>query len=243
MSVLCIVQARMKSTRLPGKVMKPLGGGTVVEFLLYRLAKAKSIDKILLATSTEPEDVALAKCVEELQVGVFLGDEQDVLGRFHEAIQTEPKADTVVRITADCPLMDPSVVDQVIADYRNGGADYVSNTIERSFPDGLDVEVFSRDSLQEAHKHAKTGFDREHVTPWIRESGRFACRNVANVNDRSALRLTLDEPEDYEVIKSIVGHFAPNADFSLADILDFLDNEGSELPAINGKLANTSDRA
>ena len=237
MSVLCIVQARMKSTRLPGKVMKPLGNGTVVSFLLDRLERSKNIDIILLATSTEPEDLPLAESIDEQRFGVFQGDERDVLGRFNAAIQPFPESETIVRVTADCPLMDPSVVNEVIADYQKGDVDYVSNVVRRSYPDGMDVEVFSRNALIEANKHAVKEFDREHVTPWIRGSGLFICRDVVFNQDRSALRLTLDEQEDYEVIQTIVDHFAPRTDFSLADILEYLDNDGSNLPAINGKFS------
>lgn len=239
MSVLCIVQARMKSTRLPGKVMLPLGNGTVVEFLLNRLERSKEIDTILIATSTEKEDIPLTESIDELRFSIFLGGENDVLGRFHAAVQTDKEADTIVRITADCPLMDPAIVDELVAEYAKGGADYVSNTGQRSYPDGMDVEVFSRTALEEAHSTARSVHEREHVTPWMREHGSLICRDVLYKENRSQLRITLDEREDYQVIKAIVEHFSPRIDFTLAEILDFLDNEGAHLLDINGKFASS----
>jgi glutamate-1-semialdehyde 2,1-aminomutase len=201
--------------------MKPLGQDSVIGLLFKRLARSREIDLLALATSVEPEDDALAQLVADLGYRVYRGDERDVLGRFNDALDG-CDADVIVRITGDCPLMDPQVVDAVIADYRLGGADYVSNVIEPSFPDGLDVEVFSKAALQKAHKYADTAFDREHVTSYLRDSGNFLCRDFRSEQDLSHFRLTLDEPEDYEVIKKIVEHFEPDQHFSLAEMMDFL---------------------
>jgi len=220
MNIIAIVQARMTSTRLPGKVMKPINTDIpMIKVLLSRLSQSKDVDKIILATSTNTADKPLVEYVSKLGYSVFLGSENDVLDRYyHAAIQYS--ADVVVRITGDCPLIDPDVVDAVINMYKSIDADYVSNTITPTYPDGLDVEVFSFSSLKSAWELATTNSDREHVTPYIKESGEYKVENFSNSKDYSCERWTVDEPEDYEVIQSIFKLLSPRIDFSWKEVLN-----------------------
>ena len=152
--VLLIVQARMNSTRLPGKVLKKVGDRSLIEILLTRLSKSKMVDRIVLATSKNKENSPLASTVEKLGFDVFRGSEDDVLNRYYQtAKKYAPK--TIVRITGDCPIIDPLIVDKVIYLYQNKCADYASNTNPPTYPDGLDVEVFSFDMLKEANELLK----------------------------------------------------------------------------------------
>ncbi len=221
MYVVAIVQARMGSTRLPNKVMKLVNkSAPIIEVLLSRLNKSIEIDKIILATSTESINQPLVDYVDKLGYDVFKGSENDVLDRYYQAaLQYNP--DIVVRITGDCPLIDPEIVDSVINKYKESDADYVSNTNPPTFPDGLDVEVFSFYALKIAWKNAKKPSEREHVTPFIRESGKFEIDNIFNSKDYSNERWTVDEPEDFKVIESIFKYFSPRINFSWNEILKF----------------------
>ena len=216
--ILGIVQARMNSTRLPGKVLKTVGDKSLIEILLSRLSKSKKIDKIVLATSKNKENDVLASAVEKLGFEVFRGSEDDVLDRyFQTAKKYAPK--TVVRITGDCPIIDPLIVDQVISLYQKESADYASNTNPPTYPDGLDVEVFSFNKLKEANDLAKTKYEREHVTPFIRQNNKSKNINLFNDDNLSNDRWTVDDPEDFLFIKNILNHFSPQLYFSWKDVL------------------------
>jgi glutamate-1-semialdehyde 2,1-aminomutase len=219
MYIIAIVQARMGSTRLPNKVMRPISADIpMIEVLLSRLSQSKEINQILLATSNDLCNKPLVDHVSELGYNVFQGSEDDVLDRYYmAALQKNP--DVVVRITGDCPLIDSDIVDAVIKIYKSSSADYVSNTNPPTYPDGLDVEVFSFSALKTAWKEAKTISDREHVTPFIYESGKFKVVNFTNSKNYSNERWTVDEIEDYEVVKSIFDHFYPKIDFSWLEVL------------------------
>src|SRR4249919_1798097 len=177
--VIALVQARMGSTRLPGKVMRPMGGVPMIERLLARLSRARRLDGIWLATSDARADDPLAAHVAALGYPVFRGSEADVLARFHGAAEAAG-AGVVVRITGDCPLVDPQLVDAALEDYARGGADYLSNVAPPSYPDGLDLEIFSARALATAASEAQAPAEREHVTPYLRESGLFRTRNRAH---------------------------------------------------------------
>ena len=219
MRIIAIVQARMGSTRLPNKVMLPVNVNTpMIGALLSRLNRSKEIDQIILATSTDQRNNPLVKYVSELGYIVFQGSENDVLNRCYEAAKPH-NPDIVVRITGDCPLVDSEIVDSVIQKYKSSDVDYVSNTNPPTYPDGLDVEVFSFSALKTSWKEAETSFEREHVTPYIRESGKFKTANVTNSIDFSSERWTVDEPEDYKVVKFIFEKFSPRIDFSWKEIL------------------------
>lgn len=213
MKVVAIVQARMGSTRLPGKVMKPILGVPMIELLLTRLSKSHQIDQIVLATSIDERNQPLVDHVSRLGYECVQGSEQDVLGRYLTAAR-QFGADAVVRITGDCPLIDPLLVDQVIESFKSAAIDYFSNTEPPTFPDGLDTEVFSMAALERAAAEATDPFDREHVTPYIRRSDQFKRASLNNPEDLSTLRWTVDEPSDFEVASAVFRHFAPDIHFS-----------------------------
>ena len=240
MKVVAIVQARMGSTRLQNKVMKPIMGKPMIELLLHRLVQSKELDQIIVATSTNIKNNVLDEHVKSLGFPVFRGNEEDVLERFVDAAKITG-ADIIVRITGDCPLMDPVLVDSLIKEFKTRRVDYLSNTEPATYPDGLDVEVFSRQALERCDVLTDVLFDREHVTPYLRSSDAFEKHSVTCFRDLSSLRWTVDEPADFEVISAVFEHFAPNKDFSWIDVLnlfeqkpqifiknsDFMRNEGA----------------
>jgi glutamate-1-semialdehyde 2,1-aminomutase len=231
MKVCAIVQARMGSSRLPGKVMKQLAGKPLIEVLLGRLSRSREIDQIVVATTEQNADDALADFVESLGYLCVRGSEADVLSRFAKAA-TLSKADIVVRITGDCPLIDPELVDETIGAFRRSGLDFLSNAFEPSFPDGLDTAVFYASALHQAAAEATTSYDREHVTPYIRNSGKFKVDGYRSETDYSSYRWTVDEPEDLEVLTSIFSHFAPDIYFGWREVIR-LQETSPELFAAN----------
>ena len=218
MKTIAIVQARMGSTRFPNKVMRAINGVPMIELLLGRLAKAKHIDRIVLATTTDPRERALVDHVRKLGYEVFQGSESDVLDRYYQAAKPHSPG-TVVRITGDCPLIDPELVDQVIAAFESEGVDYLSNTLPPTYPDGLDTEVFSFRALEQAAQRATRPVEREHVTPFIRESGLFTTGNFAHDQDHSQERWTVDEAADFEVVAGVFNHFHPRTDFGWREVM------------------------
>ena len=201
MKIVAIVQARMGSTRLPGKVLKKIAGMPAVEILFERLSRSELISEICLATSHNVENDQLCNAIEKIGYRVIRGSETDVLARFWYAAEAT-SADIVVRITGDCPVVDPKLVDEAINMYLDAHVDYVSNIDPPSFPDGLDVEVFSKQLLAAAELGAQSDFDREHVTPFIR-NGNFKKLNLENFHDTSDMRLTLDEPDDLTLLQNV----------------------------------------
>lgn len=224
MKTVAIVQARMGSMRFPGKVMKPILGASLIELLLHRLSLAKRIDSIVLATTKQHVDDALTEHVQSLGYDVFRGDEKDVLDRYYRAAKIAT-ADVIVRITGDCPLVDPELVDQVIDAFDSETADYISNANPPTFADGLDVEVFTLAALESAWRNAQIGPQREHVTPYIRESNRFRCRNIVNTRDDSGERWTVDERADFQVVEGVFKYFHPRRDFSWRDVFKLLQSQ------------------
>ncbi len=238
--ITAVVQARMGSTRLPGKVLKKIMGIPMIELLLKRLSRSNRIGRIILATSDNPKDQVLADYVQSLGFSVFRGSELDVLARYFHAIQTlSPETETVIRITGDCPLVDPSVLDMLIERYEHSDAHYVSNINPPTYPDGLDIEVFSRSALEWAAGETVVPFNREHVTPYIRESGRFKTENFSNDEDLSGRRWTVDDPEDFHVVSRVFEHFSPDIYFSWRDVLTLMDSE-SKLFVANEKSVRNS---
>jgi spore coat polysaccharide biosynthesis protein SpsF (cytidylyltransferase family) len=234
-----IVQARMGSTRLPGKVLMPLGGGpagekrAVLACVVERLRRVPAFDSVMVATSELPADDAVVALCAQIGVPCHRGSESDVLDRFHGAA-SRVGASAVVRITADCPLLDPAVVQRVVDEFTvaAGAADYVSNINPPTYPDGLDCEVFSFAALERAWKEARLRSEREHVTLYIRNHPElFAIRNVANDHDLSALRWVVDEPADLEVARAVYSHFG-EAPFGMDDVLRFFASQ-PELAGIN----------
>lgn len=216
---IAIIQARLGSTRFPAKVIQPVCGTPLIEILIERLGRAQKIDQIVIATSDSSADDPLAEHLERNGHLVVRGSESDVLKRYMKAASLLD-ADNIVRITGDCPLIDPSLVDAVIDLHQRNQSDYTSNANPPTFPDGLDVEVFTIGALQIADKNGVSQHDREHVTPFIRESNKFAKSNYQSDEDHSDKRWTVDTPEDLTVVKKILEHFTPRQDFSWHEVLD-----------------------
>lgn len=225
MKVVAIIQARMGSTRLPGKVLKKVMDTTLLEYQLERVRRSALIGQIIVATTVREDDNAIVRLCEELGVNVYRGSENDVLSRYYEAA-VHNKADVIVRLTSDCPLIDPEVIDGVIQLYLESvGADYASNALIRTFPRGLDTEVFSFQTLEEAYLKAKLPSEREHVTSYIHsQPERFKLINFSNDQDVSCHRWTVDTKEDYALIQQILQTLYPvKPDFTMQDVLDLLE--------------------
>lgn len=218
-----IIQARLGATRLPGKVLLKIMGKTILEYVVERVRKAGTIGKIIVATTIEKEDSQIADLVNGMGVNLYRGSKDDVLDRFYNAAKSH-KVRHMVRITADCPLIDPEIIDRVVDSYHQSGADYCSNTLVETFPDGEDVEVFNYRALSEAWAAARLVSEREHVTPYIRKNpNRFKLLNVQNDTNLYGKRWTLDTKEDFEFIKAVLESVYPvNPDFHMKDVLDFL---------------------
>jgi glutamate-1-semialdehyde 2,1-aminomutase len=219
MKVVAIVQARRGSIRLPNKVMKLIIGIPMIEILLKRLSKSKLVDQIILATSSDLKNKILVNHVEQMGFYCTQGSELDVLDRYVKAAE-QYKADIIVRITGDCPLVDPVLVDECINKFKDSKVDYCSNTIDPTFPDGLDVEVFKFSALKKAAQDSTKLSHREHVTPYIKENDIFLKLNFSNDENLSDLRWCVDDPEDLEVVSKIFEHFRPKIHFSWNQIIE-----------------------
>jgi glutamate-1-semialdehyde 2,1-aminomutase len=217
-TTVAVVQARMGSTRLPGKVMRPVHGVPMIERLLDRLSRAGRIQTVVVATSSDPVNAPLVAHVRRLGFACHQGSEHDVLERVVQVAEAHA-ADRVVRVTGDCPLIDPRIVDEAVAVFERAGVDYLSNLAPPTYPDGLDTEVFTFPALVRAHREATRAYDREHVTPYLRESGRFRTANLAHGEDWSGERWTVDRPEDVCVLERVFRHFDPRVDFSWLEVL------------------------
>ena len=221
--IMAISQARIGSTRLPKKVLKKIEGKTILEHMINRVKAAKNLDDIVVATTVKKEDLQIVKLCAKLGISVFCGSEDDVLDRYYQAARLF-KAEHIVRITSDCPLIDPKIIDDVIDLYFKENTDYATNTMPETFPDGEDVEVFSFNALKIAWENAKLSSEREHITPYIRSNPDiFKIANLKyeyNLNDK---RWTLDEPKDFEFIKIIYKNlYSEDSLFGMKKILDFL---------------------
>ena len=225
MKTVIIVQARMTSTRLPGKVLKGVLGKPLLEYQIERLQRVKLADEIVIATTTNQTDNTIVGLCNRLSVSYFRGSEVDVLERYYQAA-TAHQASVVVRVTSDCPLIDSQVIDRVIEYYLQNEStyDYVSNCIKRSYPRGMDTEVFSFSVLEQAFLEATAQPDREHVTPFIyRQPQRYRLGHVIYAEDCSHHRWTVDTPEDFDLIKKIIEAIYPNQpNFTLEDYLQLL---------------------
>lgn len=227
MRVVLIDQARMTSTRLPGKVLKPVHGKPLLAYQLERLRRACRVDECVVATTVNAADDPIVALCRELGVSVFRGDEFDVLDRYYQAAK-QFEADVVVRVTSDCPVIDPAIVDRVIGVYAESGGklDYVSNTRERTFPRGMDTEVFSMRALEEAWREARLPYEREHVTPFLYlHPERYAIGSVVSGRDLGGHRWTVDTPEDFDLIERLVSTLYPGKpEFGLDDILPLFES-------------------
>jgi spore coat polysaccharide biosynthesis protein SpsF len=237
MKNLCIVQARVGSTRLPKKVLKSIGGETLLEIHLKRALESKRISKVIVATTTEDGSDEIVEIARKMGVESFKGSVEDVLERFYFASLSE-KPDYITRLTADCPLIDSFEIDRVIDKCVNSEYDYVSNVLKPTFPDGMDVEVFKFSALKKAFQEATLKSDREHVTSYIWRNSSvnggkiFSSFNVRCHKDFSKYRLTVDTQDDFDLIEKIIFHLG--TDKRWMDYVNFLD-ENPELKKMNAQ--------
>ena len=220
--VTCIIQARTRSERLPNKVLKEIEDTPMICHIINRIKRSRNVEQIILATTDKDSDKILLDIAEKFKIIGFAGDDDDVLERFFNAA-TSFSADPIVRITGDCPLVDPELLDIMIQIFLENKYDYISNTIERTFPDGLDIEIFSFDALKKAHQQAKWSSEREHVTPFIvKNQDLFRVYNYRNKQDLSNLRWCVDEEDDLLMVKQIFHEMITEQFFSTADIIDLI---------------------
>jgi glutamate-1-semialdehyde 2,1-aminomutase len=236
MKVVALVQARMGSTRLPGKVLKSIINKPMIELLLTRLSQSSELDEIVVAASEERQNDQLQSVIESLGYKCTRGSEKDVLKRFYESAKTL-KADVVVRITGDCPLVDSTLVDLCIQGYKDTQVDYFSNIDPATYPDGLDIEVMSFESIERANNETESEFDREHVTPYIRNSDSFSKFSMQYTEDLSNQRWSVDEPEDLVVVTNIFEHFSPDIFFDWKQVLELRGSQ-PELFSENQQIKN-----
>ena len=224
MKTVIIVQARMTSTRLPGKVLKEVLEKPLLAYQLERLRRVQLADEIVLATTTNQTDDVLAVFAVAEEIRCFRGDEQDVLDRYYQAA-VFAEADVIVRVTSDCPLIEPSIIDAVIQVYfKSPGVDYVSNALSRTYPRGLDVECFSFKALEIAWKNADKAYEREHVTPYLYQQPMFIKEEVKADGDYSQCRWTVDTQEDYELVRLLLEELYPvQPYFSWRDVLSVME--------------------
>jgi spore coat polysaccharide biosynthesis protein SpsF len=232
LKVVAIIQARMGSTRLPGKVLMDIDGETVLARCVNRLRSARLINEWLVATTdSAPDDAIVAECRKNA-VAVSRGDQDDVLDRYFRAAQLA-KADVVVRITSDCPLIDPEITDRTVAAFLDAKPDYASNSLVRTYPRGLDTEVMSFVALERAWQQARKPYEREHVTPYIYEHpDEFKLLSVTGEIDYSGHRWTVDTAEDLEFVRAVYARLKTNPTFSWRDVLAVLERE-PELVELN----------
>ena len=235
-NTLLITQARTGSSRLPGKVLKKVGEKPLLQIHLDRLEKCEKISEMVVATTLQKEDQEIDKLVKEWGYKSYRGSEEDVLDRFYQAAKPfQPKL--VVRVTSDCPLLDPKLVDEIIDFAWQKNADYVSNTINPRYPDGQDVEVFTFKALEKAWREAERYSEREHVTPYIRNNSNikggsmFNALNYSSEDDYSEIRMTVDEAEDYTLVKKLIQELGTDktwkeyADYILENNLMTINNQ------------------
>ena len=240
-----IIQARTSSTRLPGKVIKelPYGSGiTALEQVIRRTKQAKKIDQIIVATTIDEKDISLVKIAEQENVLWFRGSIENVLERYFLAAQ-EYSLDPIVRITSDCPCIDPEIIDTIIDQHFRQGTDYTSNAIIRSYPDGFDVEVLTFEALAHAYQNAKEKYDREHVTSFVHNAPhRFKLGHVQAPQELVApqRRLTLDTWDDYALLCAVFDYlYEQNPNFSAIDIMELFERK-PWLDLINQKVGALS---
>lgn len=233
--VVGIIQARMGSTRLPGKVLADIHGQPMLRHVLERTQAAETMDEVIVATTTEPSDDGIVAFCREHGVECFRGSEWDVLDRYYCAA-LHHDAQLVVRITSDCPLIDPEIIDKTTRAFLIERPDYASNSVIRTYPRGLDTEVVSFQALEMAWREARQPYQRSHVTPFIYESpGRFKVLSVTGKENYSDYRWTVDTPEDLEFVRAVYARMGSQF-FQWNDIVSLLKRE-PELAAINRLVA------
>jgi spore coat polysaccharide biosynthesis protein SpsF len=236
--IAAIIQARMGSTRLPVKVLMEVDGVTLLEYQIDRIKRSKKLNKIIVATSILEQDDKIADFCDSHDILCFRGSENDVLARYYDCAK-QYRAETVVRLTADCPLIDPFVIDQTIALFQKEGADYCGNTVppeSSKFPDGSDVEVFSIQALTQAHYKATDHQDREHVTFFFwKYNHAFKTAQLSQEEDWSKYRFTVDYPEDFEVVRFLIMELKKQGIFGHLDDFIHLLDQNPEIKTKNSK--------
>lgn len=235
MNNLLIIQARTGSSRLPNKVLKELCGKPMLQHIVERTRYSKRVSHILVATTIREEDKEIEKLCGEIGIDCFRGSENDVLDRYYQAARSYNTIN-VIRITADCPFIDPEIIDQIIQVHEDGGYDYTSNTLVETYPDGLDTEVFKFSALQKAWEKAELASEREHVTPYIKFKDDFQRFSVERSPSLAEKRWTVDTDVDFEVVTQIYNALYGKKDiFLMDDILNFLNNN-RQLEAMNADI-------
>jgi spore coat polysaccharide biosynthesis protein SpsF len=225
MKIVAIIQARMGSTRLPGKVLMDLGGETVLARVVRRLRRARLIEEIVVATTTSRADDSIVHECRRLLVPVFRGEENDVLDRYHQTAKWAG-GKVAVRITSDCPFIDPEITDNTISAFLESKPHYASNALQRTYPRGLDTEVMTTDALACAWREAKAPYQRSHVTPYLYENpDRFDILTVRGNTDYSRHRWTLDTAEDLAFTRAVYDRLNNDDSFSWRDVLALLERE------------------
>lgn len=225
MTLIAIVQARMGSSRLPGKALKDIQGRSMLARVVRRAQRSSLIDRLIVATTDKEADDAIASECKILGVSVFRGSEDDVLDRYYQAAKAF-SAEAVVRITSDCPLIDPDVIDRVVRVFLDNRPDYASNTIENTYPRGLDVEVFTFSALEKAWRNASLDFERVHVTPYIYlHPELFRKLSVTAEKNLSFYRWTVDTAEDLALVRAVYEKMGGDDHFSWRDVLDLFERE------------------
>lgn len=235
MKVVCIIQARMGSSRLPGKVLMDIAGAPMLARVVARVLRAAALDKVVVATTENDQDEALVDFCQDAGVPCWRGDEQDVLSRYLGAARAH-EADAVVRVTSDCPLIEPRLIDRVVDLLRGGGCDYASTTLKRTYPRGLDVEAFTMESFERLALEVTEEYERVHVTPrYYQNPDRFHLSGIEAEQDYSDLRWTVDTPADIALVREIYTHFEGRDDFDWRQVLALVESR-PELTAINAEI-------
>ncbi len=225
MRIVAIIQARMGSTRLPGKALRDICGRTMLARVVRRADRSRLVDEVVVATTTRLEDTAIVDECRSLGVRSFRGSEQDVLDRYHGAA-SEFNADSIVRITSDCPLIDPEIIDNIVQAFLEKRPDYASNTLVSTYPRGLDVEVFSRAALDRAHAEARLAHQRVHVTPYLYQNPAiFRLLSIAAEEDYSRYRWTVDTKEDLDLLRAVYGKLGGDDGVSWRDVIVLMGRE------------------
>lgn len=224
MRVVAVIQARMSSTRLPGKVLLDIGGETMLSRVVHR-TRAASLDEVVVATALGPADDPIVWECEKLGVAAFRGSETDVLDRTYRAAQ-ESQAEGIVRITSDCPLIDPQVIDRVVGAFRQARPDYASNVLQRTYPRGLDTEVMAFHALERAWLEASEPYQRVHVTPYFYQNpARFRLLSVVHESDYSQTRWTVDTADDLAFVRAVYERLGNERGFGWLEVLALLERE------------------
>jgi glutamate-1-semialdehyde 2,1-aminomutase len=223
MKVIAVVQARMGSVRLPGKVLMPIAGFPAIDLLLKRLANARTLDEVIVATSSAQQDDILAEHLKDLGIAYFRGDEHDVLSRFVD-IHSQMQPDVIVRLTGDCPFLDPTLVDSVVNQLSAQVSGYSSNIEPPTFPHGFDVEAFTCDVLEWTQTHPESKKAMEHVTTLMRQASSIKRANLNSGGDYAHIRVTLDNPEDLTVIQNVASRVSNVLDFGWNEVVALYDS-------------------